>query len=72
MTRSDNVLNMQITIVNSMKKEWKMEYEKLSDLLEQYDLLAYIDDNYEGFNSMGMKGILLDLREYMSEMGEIA
>ena len=71
MTRNDNVLNMQITIANSMKEEWKINYKKVSDLLEEYDLLQYIDACYEEYNSMGIKGILLDLQSYMDAMKEV-
>ncbi|MBR1391783.1 MAG: DUF3791 domain-containing protein [Lachnospiraceae bacterium] len=70
MTRNDNVLNMQITIANSMKEEWNIDYSKVSDLLEKYDLLQYIDVCYEEYNSMGIKGILLDLKSYMDAMEE--
>lgn len=34
MTRSDNVLNMQITIANTMKQEWNIDFGKVSDILE--------------------------------------
>jgi len=70
MTRNDNVLNMQITIANSMKEEWNIDYSKVSDLLEKYDLLQYIDICYEEYNSMGIKGILLDLKSYMDAIEE--
>lgn len=65
MTRTDNVLNMQITIANYMKQEWDIDFEKVSDILDKYDLLSYIDTCYEEYNSMGIKGILLDLKLYM-------
>lgn len=65
MTRTDNVLNMQITIANYMKQEWDIDFEKVSDILDKYDLLSYIDTCYEEYNSMGIKGILLDLKSYM-------
>lgn len=65
MTRKDNVLNMQITIVNCMKQEWNIGFEKVSDILDKYDLLSYIDTCYEEYNSMGIKGILQDLKSYM-------
>lgn len=65
MTRTDNVLNMQITIANYMKQEWDIDFEKVSDILDKYDLLSYIDACYEEYNSMGIKGILLDLKSYM-------
>lgn len=62
MTRSNQVLNMQITIVNSIKQEWNIDFSKVSDILEKYDLLQYIDSCYEEYNSMGIKGILLGLK----------
>ena len=68
MTRGDNVLNMQITIANYMKQEWNIAFCEVSDLMEKYDLLQYIDDSYEVYNSMGIKGILLDLKAYMEDM----
>ena len=72
MRRNDNVLNMQITIANNMKQEWQIDYGKVSDLLEKYDLLQYIDTCYEEYNSMGIKGILLDLKSYMDAIEETA
>lgn len=71
MTRSDNVLNMQLTIANCMRDEWKIDFDKVSDLLEKYDLLPYIDACYEEYNSMGIKGILLDLKSYMDSVEEV-
>ena len=65
MTRKDNVLNMRITIANCMKQEWNIGFEKVSDILDKYDLLSYIDTCYEEYNSMGIKGILQDLKSYM-------
>lgn len=70
MSRLDNVLNMQITIANSMKEMWNIDYGKVSDLLEKYDLLPYIDLCYEEYNSMGMNGILRDLKSYMDSLEE--
>lgn len=65
MTRADNVLNMQITIANCMKQEWNIDFSKISDLLDKYDLLSYIDTCYEAYNSMGIQGILNDLKSYI-------
>ena len=65
MTRTDNVLNMQITIANCMKQEWSIDFSKVSDLLDKYDLLSYIDICYEEYNSMGIKGILEELKSYI-------
>ena len=65
MTRDDNVLNMQMTIVNCMKQEWNLDFSKISDLLDKYDLLSYIDICYEKYISMGIKGIMQDLKSYI-------
>ncbi len=70
MLRTDNVLNMQITIANCMKREWNIDFCKVSELLERYDLLSYIDTCYEEYNSMGIKGILQDLKSYMDAIEE--
>ena len=68
MTRSDNVLNMQITKSSCMKKEWNMNFCEISDLLDKYDILSYIDICYEEYNSMGIKGILNDLKTHISAL----
>ena len=65
MTRMDNVLDMQITIANCMKQEWNIDFGRVSELLDKYDLLSYIDICYEEYNSMGINGILQDLKSYM-------
>ncbi|MCM1246031.1 MAG: DUF3791 domain-containing protein [Roseburia sp.] len=70
MTRANNVLNMQITIANCMKQEWDIDFCKVSDFLDRYDLLAYIDVCYEEYNSMGIKGILQDLKSYIDAIEE--
>ncbi len=70
MTRTDNVLDMQITIANCMKKEWNIDFSKVSDLLDKYDLIPYIDTCYEEYNSMGIKGILQNLKSYIDALEE--
>lgn len=70
MTRQDNVLNMQITIANCMKEEWNISYSEVSNLLDKYDILEYIDVCYEEYNTMGIKGILEDLKAYIHDLEE--
>lgn len=57
-SRQDNVLNMQITLVKIMSKEWNISYSDLSDILNKYHVLKFIDIAYERFNSTGELGIL--------------
>lgn len=53
-----------------MKQEWNMDFSKVSDLLDKYELLSYIDLCYEEYNSMGIKGILEDLKSYIDAIEE--
>ena len=57
MSRAEKVLNMQITIINCIRQEWNIDFCKISELLNKYDLLSYINICYEEYNSMGIKGI---------------
>lgn len=70
MGKSDNILNMQITIANCMKREWNIDFCSVSDILDKYDLLSYIEACYDEYNSMGIKGILQDLKSYIKAMEE--
>lgn len=72
MSREEKVLNMQITIANTMKQEWNIDFYKVSELLDKYDLLPYIDTCYESYNSMGINGILQDLKSYMDAIERAA
>ena len=49
-----------------MKQEWNIDFCEVSELLDKYDLLPYIDTCYETYNSMGIYGILQDLKSYMN------
>ena len=69
MTRQDNVLNMQITLVSIMADIWKISFKRLSFILEKYNVLEYIDVCYEYFNSMGEYGILDELKCFIEEQG---
>lgn len=68
MVRADTVLNMQITIINCIRQEWNIDFCKISELLNKYDLLSYINICYEEYNSMGIKGILEDLKNYIDAL----
>jgi hypothetical protein len=48
-----------------MSEEWNINYSKVGELLKKYELLPYIDVCYETYNSMGIKGILEDLKSYI-------
>lgn len=68
-SRAENVLDAKIVIINVMQKEFNISFDELSDILQKYNILWYIDLCYEAFNSMGIKGILLDIKDYIREQG---
>lgn len=43
MLREDAVLNMQLTLIPILGKEWNVSLPELSDLFQKYDIPAYID-----------------------------
>ncbi len=42
MLKTDKYFEYQITIANSMKQEWEIDFCEVSALLDKYDLLSYI------------------------------
>lgn len=68
-TREENVLEAKIVIMNALQKEFNIPFNELSDILKKYNILWYIDLCYEAFNSMGIKGILLDIKNFIEEQG---
>lgn len=68
-TREENVLEAKIVIMNALQKEFNIPFNELSDILKKYNIFWYIDLCYEAFNSMGIKGILLDIKNFIEEQG---
>lgn len=69
MSRADAVLNMQLTLIPILAKEWNISFSELSRLFHNYDILSYIDTCYERYNSTGNQGIIDDLRDYIEMQG---
>ena len=67
--RAKEVLNMEIVLIPKLAEAWKCSFSELSDLLQKYDVLAYIDVSYEKFNSTGNQGIIDELKEYVEMQG---
>ena len=68
-SREDAVLNMQITLIPILAKNWNVDLRSLSNIFEKYDILSYIDTCYEMFNSTGNQGIIDELEEYIEIQG---
>lgn len=50
-------------------KAWHKNNFEISTILEQYHLLSYIDASYEIYQTMGVKGVIEDLEEFIEEQG---
>ena len=66
MNRSENVKQLEETIKEVLLEEWKVDIDRLNEIFDKYDLSKYIEVCYEMYNSMGNKGIVEDLEEYIS------
>lgn len=69
MSREDNVLDLKIVLINEMLKRYKLSIEKMSELIEKYFLLEYIDVCYESFCSTDIDGVIIELEDYVKELG---
>ena len=67
--REDAVLNMQVTLIPILMRSWNVSSKELSEIMDKYDLLSYIDVCYEMYNSMGNQGIVEDLENYIEIQG---
>lgn len=70
MSRQDDILDLKILITEKLKSAWNISYTDLSDKLKKYKILEYIDVSYDYFNSMGIKGIIEDIEEYIQEQDD--
>lgn len=65
-----DILDLKILITEKLKSAWNISYPDLSDKLKKYRILEYIDVSYDYFNSMGIKGIIEDIEEYIQEQDD--
>lgn len=71
MTRESDILSLKIVIINEMHRRWKIPYDKLSDLVDEYEVLPYIELSYDYFNSMGMPGVLREVKDFVIQQGGV-
>lgn len=68
-SREDNVLTFKICLIPILMKAWGKNNFELSAIMDKYSLLSYIDDSYEIFNTMGIKGVIEDLEGFIKAQG---
>jgi len=67
--REDKLLVFKISLIPYLMKAWHKDNFEISAILEQYHLLPYIDASYEIYQTMGVKGVIEDLEEFIDEQG---
>lgn len=70
MSRNDDVLTMQVLLMPELAKEWNVSYPQLAKILQQYQILDYIDAKYDMYNSTGTDGVVDDLTDYVKSKEE--
>lgn len=55
------------TIITAMMVEWHLDVDRLSYLLNKNDLVNYMLVCHDEYNSMGILGVLDDLKRYIEE-----
>lgn len=67
--REDKQLTFKISLIPHLMRAWHKDNFEISAILEQYRLLPYIDDSYEIYQTMGVKGVIEDLEELIEKQG---
>lgn len=62
-------LGMKITLTNVIKERYNFTWEEVSNFLEKYQVLELIDISYEMYCSIGIDGILLDIKDFVEKQG---
>ena len=71
MARESDILRLEIVITNEMHRRWNIPYDKLSALIAEYEILPYIEVSYDYFNSMGITGVLSEIRDFIIQQGGV-
>lgn len=67
--REENVLTFKISLVPILMKTWGKNTFEIAEIIEKYQILPYVDACYEYFNTMGIKGVIEDIEDYIRAQG---
>ena len=63
----DPVIYMQIEIAHLYMLTYGLTLDDFLELDEKYDILTFIAEGYDPFHLMGNAGILLEVKDYISQ-----
>lgn len=58
--REDNILAFQIELIETIKEEWSMESDELAHILNKYNILSFVCNNYDKFESVNVLEVVED------------
>ena len=62
-------LDYKLFLIPELCKAWNKNNVELAELFEKYSILDYIDISMGYYETMGTKGVILDLTNYLKELG---
>ena len=63
------IIAFQVEIAEYLIKKWKLEPEQYTTLVEKYNLMEFIEENYYILHLSGIKGIEIEIKEYIQRRG---
>lgn len=69
MKNSVDYLDYKLFLIPELCKAWNKNNVELAELFEKYSILDYIDISMGYYETMGTKGVILDLTNYLKELG---
>lgn len=67
--RDSDIISMYIMIFQELANRWGKPIREISNIAEEYNLLPYIEACYDIYNSTGTEGIMIDIEEYIRDLG---
>lgn len=69
MQEKEQIIYMQTRIVRLASEKWNMEKEDVIELFSKYNVLLYLENNYDIFHIEGDEAILADVSMYLKRKG---
>lgn len=66
-SEQDKIIRLQTFALEAYKNKHKLSQSEIVNILEQYELSQFIQDNYELFGEMGTNAIVDEIESYIKE-----
>lgn len=66
-SEQDKIIRIQVFAIEAYKDKHKLGQQEIVNILEQYELSQFIQDNYELFGDMGTNAIVDEIEAYITE-----